>query len=101
MIASVTEARTVAERYLTQMQTNPPMELVILDQHTIEDDFGWVFFWNSREYAEMGDYIYALSGNGPLIVDRSDGSIHEIPSAESIEAALARYRRKRTQALSN
>lgn len=99
MIANVTEARTAAERYLTQMQTNPPMELVILDHHTMEDDFGWVFFWNSRKYAETGDYIYALAGNGPLIVDRNDGSIHEISSAEPIDAAIARYRQKRTQTL--
>lgn len=91
----------MAERYLGQMKMNPPMELVVLDQHTIQDDFGWIFFWNSRRYAETDDYIYALAGNGPLIVNRSDGSVHEIPSAEPIESALARYRQKRTQALSN
>jgi hypothetical protein len=99
VIGGSAQARKLAENYLTQLQLNPPMELVILDQHTIESDFGWVVFWNSRQYAETGDFMYALAGNGPLIVDRGDGSIHEIPSAQPIEAALARYRQERTQAL--
>jgi len=68
-------------------------ELEILDQHTIETDFGWVFFWNSKRYLEADEFQYALAGNAPLIVDRRDGSIHETSTAEPIEEIMERYRR--------
>jgi hypothetical protein len=87
------EARSLAEQHLCKLPVSPPMELVILDQHTIETDFGWVFFWNSKKYVEAGEYQYALAGNGPLIVDRRDGSIHETSTAEPVEEIVDRYRR--------
>ena len=87
------EARRLVDQYLSGMRTSPPTELAILPEHTIETDFGWVFFWNSRRYVETADFQYALAGNGPLIVDRRDGSIHPTSAAETIEDSIERYRR--------
>jgi len=44
-----------------------------------EYDFGWVFDFNTRNYVESGDILETLVGNGPLIVDRSDGHIYTVP----------------------
>ena len=93
------EARSLAEQYLAKLPVDPPMELTILDEHTIESDFGWVFFWNSKRYQETGEFQYALAGNAPLIVDRHDGSIHEIPPAYSVEEAVSNYQKSRAMAL--
>jgi hypothetical protein len=87
------EAQILAEQHLSKMQIWPPTELAILDEHTIETDFGWVFFWNSKRYLETDEFQYALAGNAPLIVDRRDGSIHETSTAEPIEDIMERYRR--------
>src|SRR5215475_14575405 len=90
------EARSLAEQHLSKMHVSPATELAILDEHTIETDFGWVFFWNSKRYLETGEFQYALAGNAPLIVDRRDGSIHETSTAYPIEEIIERYRRTHT-----
>src|SRR5262249_54996518 len=87
------EARNLAEQLLSTLEGVPPTELVILDEHTIETDFGWVFFWSSKRYVETGESRYALAGNGPLIVDRRDGSIHKTSTSEPTDEIIERYRR--------
>jgi hypothetical protein len=69
------------------------MEVVILDEDTIETEFGWVFFWNSKLYQETGEFKHALAGNAPIIVDRQDGSLHETSTAYAIEEIIESYGR--------
>jgi hypothetical protein len=66
-------------------------EPVIVDEDTIERDFGWVFFWTSREYLETQDYHYALAGNCPIIVNKFDGSTHVTGSAHASEYYIKEY----------
>jgi hypothetical protein len=92
------EARSLVEKHLARLPMFRPNELAILDDHTIETDFGWVFFWNSRRFSETGEFQYALAGNSPLIVDRSDGLVHETSTAYPVEEIIDNYRRSRTMA---
>ena len=82
----------MVEQEIRALKINPELDLIIFDEHTLETDIGWVFFWNSRQYIEQGDYRYALAGNGPFLVDRCDGSIHQFPTAYPTEENLERYR---------
>ena len=66
-------------------------EVVLQEEHTEEHSFGWVFFFNSRRYVETRDLSYALAGNGPLIVDRRDGSIYQISTAYAREDSIRAY----------
>ena len=63
---------------------------VIVDEATIERDFGWVFFYDSSRHIETGDFSDALAGNAPIIVNKHDGSLHVAgtykPAPEFIEA---------------
>jgi hypothetical protein len=99
MLKSKDEARILAEQHLHRLGLSLNVDLVFLDEYTKEADFGWVFYWNSKKYRETGMYQHALGGNGPLIVDRQDGSIHETSSAEPIEAAMEDYRKYRSRPL--
>lgn len=63
---TVNEARALVEDYLKTKF--PTQELAIRDQHTIEFDGGWMFFYNSAAFARTGDRQYTLFGNAPLIV---------------------------------
>jgi hypothetical protein len=70
------QARSLVAAHLAAMPPASPGDgYVILDEHTIERDWGWVFFYNSRKYVETGDYSDALLGNAPYIVRRSDGAL--------------------------
>lgn len=65
--------------------------LEIIDEFTIEADFGWVFFWQSRQYSRSGDPGDQLVGNAPLLVSRADGSLHETGTAEPIETYIENF----------
>ncbi len=55
---------------------------------TIEQSYGWVFFYNSRRYLETGDIMFAFAGNGPVVVERKDGTVTELGSGRSVEDEL-------------
>lgn len=65
---NVNEARALIENYLKTKF--PTQELAIRDEHTIEFDGGWMFFYNSAAFVRTGDRKHTLFGNAPLIVSR-------------------------------
>jgi hypothetical protein len=64
-------------------------ELVLLEDKTLEKDFGWVFFNTTKKYLETKNPNDLLPGIGPLVVERSDGSTHflstSLPPNKAIE----------------
>ena len=72
-----------------------PLELHLLDDQTLEEDFGWVFFYTSKLFVETGDYKFSLAGNAPVIVDREDGSIHITGTANPLAQYLYEHRKRR------
>lgn len=68
-------------------------ELAVLEDETLEYEFGWVFFYNSEAYVRSGDFRDALVGNAPIIVDRSSGELLETGTAEPIEVYVEAFRR--------
>ena len=66
------EARTLIEQ---ELQSIAECEVVILDEATQDHDWGWVFFYQSREYVETGEPTSMLAGNAPYIINKSTGEI--------------------------
>lgn len=87
-------ATETARAHLKQIG-RPDEELALLEDHTLERAFGWVFYYQSRQFLETGDYAHALGGNAPFIVDRRDGSVHLTGTGRPIEYYLQRYERER------
>ena len=88
------QARQIATDWLMSRPTrgfDGLLELSILDQHTIEADFGWVFFWQSQPSLETGNFSDQLLGNAPLIVDRRDGALRVTGTAHPIEHCIKQY----------
>ena len=50
-------------------------KFVIVKEYTLKRPYGWVFFYQSRDYLASGNWLDALYGNAPIIVDRVDGEI--------------------------
>jgi hypothetical protein len=92
VVQNVEEARRLAGRHLARLPISADTELTILDEHTIEEDFGWLFFWTSKKYRETGEFKYALAGNAPIIVDRRDSSVHETSTADCIDDIIDHYK---------
>lgn len=70
---------------------NPNIELVILHEQTREYDFGWVFFYDSKQHMETQDVKYALAGNAPMIVDRNSGELVVTGTSHGIEWYINNY----------
>ena len=85
------EARAVALKYVRSREAEAGCDLVLLDSQTMEKRFGWVFFYDSKEHAETGDFRSALAGNSPVVVTRADGTVHETGTAIPLEKYLERF----------
>ena len=60
-------------------------EMIILDEYTTEEEYGWVFYWTSRPWHETGDFRHAIAGNGPIIISREDGSLYPCGTSPPLE----------------
>src|SRR5690348_6815737 len=81
-------ARAIAADYIGDgRQTAEGITLVIVDSQTQEHEFGWVFFYDSKEYVDTGDFLHAIAGNAPVVVLR-DGTIRTTGTARSLSSYL-------------
>ncbi|WP_432064318.1 YrhB domain-containing protein [Streptomyces sp. C10-9-1] len=67
--------------------------------HIEQHELVWIVSWTSAEYLRTRNPDFALAGNGPYLVDRVDGSLHQIGVASAVvDAWEADYRvRMRSQ----
>lgn len=67
-------------------------EAAIDEKQTIEEALGWVYFYNSRQFLETGDFRHQLLGNAPIVVERSTGTVQETGTAKPLEEYLRALR---------
>jgi hypothetical protein len=81
MMVVITRQRAVelAEALLIEKRRQQPSlpELAIFQVK--EHAFGWLVYWQSVDYLRSKDFGKMLTGHGPYLVDREDGSIHYLP----------------------
>jgi hypothetical protein len=72
------EARAIALSQASGAASELPSgdEIIILDNSTIERQWGWMFFYTSKRWQETKDIRHALAGNAPIIVEKSTGKLH-------------------------
>ena len=80
-------ARTLADDLVQAAARTANDEYALIDTETEEYDGGWVFFYNTKEFLETGDYTRALAGNGPIYVDKF-GRVHRLPTAIPWQEAI-------------
>jgi Immunity protein 35 len=90
---TMVEARNLAISYVKALEPSVGCELVVLDSHTIEKPFGWIFFYDSRRHIETGHFRDALAGNAPIVVTRADGRVHPTGTAYPLEHYLKTFDR--------
>lgn len=74
-------------------ESDDVLDLVLADDDTVEGDFGWVFVYQSRDFVETGDDSAMLLGNAPILVSRSDGSLHVTGTDQSVEFYIENFKR--------
>ena len=75
---------------LPENKDRPPHNLVITQ--ISEHEFGWVYFYNSREFAETGNFLHSLVGNAPFVFGRADGKLYSTETAHPIAHYIEEFR---------
>ena len=78
---SALEATRIASSYLDAWSKNLGMPLVLLQDQPAESKYAWVFYYASRRYQESKNLSDMLAGGGPILVDKTDASVHRFGSA--------------------
>jgi hypothetical protein len=89
---TIDEAKAIVTKDLAEM-SRPDLELVVIDEHTIVKPYGWVFFFNTREYRDSNGERGAIYGNGPIVV-RHNKKVDRLTSAGGEEAIIAAFEKK-------
>ena len=85
-------AQALVERELGQnLDSQENSGVAVLEEETIEHEWGWVFFYQSKEYIKTRDFRDALAGNAPYIVNRNNGQIKATGTAHPIEHYIQEY----------
>lgn len=69
-------------------------KIVVLEELTIEREWGWVFFYQSSEYIETQNFNSQLVGNAPYIVNKLSRELIETGTAFSIEYYINEYEKQ-------
>jgi len=95
------QAHQLAQEYVTQIDSRTLIRsfdrFALLDGETLEEDFGWVYFYTNQRYLISQSPKLRVYGNAPFIVDRCDGSIHVTGTARSTQSYVDEYKRDRDQ----
>ncbi|KAA9339778.1 hypothetical protein F0P96_03950 [Hymenobacter busanensis] len=95
------EARDIAQGYMDALNANPygdpdaVTDCVLIYEETISRPYGWVFFYASKSFLETDDFVFALIGNAPFIVNKFDGSITVTGTAHGVDCYLAEYEKQK------
>jgi len=84
---SLSQAQALAQTALN----HDDEDFVIVPGSTMEREFGWVFFYQSRRYLETGDLTERIVGNGPVIVNRITSQVTIFGSSQPIEHYIEKY----------
>jgi hypothetical protein len=67
--------------------------LALMEEKTVAKSYGWVFFYDSRQYIETRSVFDAIGGNGPVVVLAESGEVvrlgppsHQRRSSEHLNA---------------
>jgi hypothetical protein len=82
-----TEAERIAAAVVAE-KSRGGVECVLVAEHTREEPFGWVFFYQSVAFLRSGETRNRLAGNSPLVVFRDTGEVRATGTAHPLDYYL-------------
>ena len=61
----------------------------LIHEQVMEKPYGWICFWEHRKVIEENNRRYKLAGNGPILVEKENGQVHQIGTAEPLDYYLS------------
>ncbi len=85
------QAEDLVQGILEEVARDVPGGVALMNEHTIERPYGWVFFYNSRRFLETGDRLESLCGNSPILIESATGRVTELGTATPVGESLHRF----------
>ncbi len=86
------DAEIIAFQYVEVRQKEANCELNIIHELTQEEQFGWVFYYDSKKFIDTEDPKFAVGGNAPIIIDKQTGKIEITGTAHPVEHYIGIYK---------
>jgi hypothetical protein len=77
-VKSFEEAKAIANNLLNRYDNSHPNSPVIMDNETVEFEWGYIFHHRGKKFLETGLGRYVTLGYAPVLVDKIDGTAHRI-----------------------
>jgi len=90
MKMSPDKAQLLAEEAVAALGSASGDDFALISDRTVEVNEGWIFFYNTREFIETGNFDSCLAGNGPIFVNRN-GVVRNLPSAIPWDVAIRSF----------
>lgn len=90
-IISQEEAERIALALVKQRRGYPREGEDLVIVAVLQSDEAWAFAYNTRSFAETGDILRSLIGNGAVIVSKRTGEPTVMPSSYGTREALRRW----------
>lgn len=81
----------IATEFVIEIENRVKIELVLTLENTIKKPYGLVFFYTSKKFNETKDYLYAVAGNAPFLVENKTGKVIEFSTSDDIDFYLVEY----------
>jgi immunity protein 35 of polymorphic toxin system len=86
------QAEAIVSDEVEAIARSSGVPLVLLVDATLDEGYGWVFFYEAREYREPGEEFSELVGNAPILVLAESGETRTLGVAYPLEHYLEPYR---------
>lgn len=90
-VLNIIEAKLIVNEKLKGLESESNIKLLIIEDETIEFQFGWLFFYQSEEFVKTGNMDSIIGGNASLIVDKFNSSIHVTGTRMSEDFYIEKY----------
>lgn len=81
-------------REIAEAEISKSTFAVLLDEHTKEKPYAWIFSYQSKKYIDTGNISYAFAGNSPLFVSQINGTFVRYSSRFGIDEMIDIYEEK-------
>ena len=89
------EAQKRVEEFLNnKYKRNDDIVMVVIEDMTIEKEYGWYFFPSNKEYLETGDWKKMLVGEGLVLIKKEDGQIIQFRTRYSHEHYIKEFEKE-------
>jgi hypothetical protein len=90
-------AKEIALRHIKSnyQVPNKEEEISIVDDLTVEKEWGWIFIYQSHKWIETRDRRYQILGFCPIVIEKFDGNLYYLDEGVNMEECIKKYENRR------